>query len=345
MDASDTKAAKTSRLPPKGSTQTPTRETLALDKLVTKAGTQVRSEISEYIVAEYVDALREGARFPPVVVFRSNDAVVLADGFHRVQAYQQAGRSEIEADVHQGGRDEALWFALGANRTHGQRLSREEKRRAIEIAYQTWPDISQVRIAGQVGCTHQYVSKIRQQLATSCKLPERVVGIDGRERAATRPPKNRQAGRAGDDAAPATQNERPERGSNSPEGSNAETRAASPNEATEAGPKRAGQATVEPASERTTESDPTGPARERSGTGVTAKQSARDRSNRIVSVVTEDAKNLTAQDDLIDFTALDRTQLPKWIDELEDARRLLGRFIRKLRQEVENGRRSAPIAD
>ena len=64
-----------------------------------------------------------------------------------------------------------------------------------------------------------------------------------------------------------------------------------------------------------------------------------------MSVVTEDAKNLTAQDYLIDFTALDRTQLPKWIDELEDARRLLGRFIRKLRQEVENGHPSAPIAD
>ena len=35
--------------------------------------------------------------------------------------------------------------------------------------------------------------------------------------------------------------------------------------------------------------------------------------------------------DLIDFT-----QLPKWIEDLEDARRLLGRFIRRLRQEVED---------
>ena len=345
MNASDTKAAKTSRLPPEGSAQTPTRETLALDKLVTKAGTQVRSEISEYIVAEYLDALREGARFPPVVVFRSKDGDVLADGFHRVQAYQQAGRSEIEANVHQGGRDEALWFALGANRAHGQRLSRDEKRFAIEIAYRSWPDVSQVRIAAQVGCNQGYVGKVRAQLNTSVKLPDRVVGRDGRERPATRPPRNRQAAKGEDDAAPATGNQRPDRGSDAPQAANAQTRAASPNEAAEAGPKRQGQAPVEPAGERTTESDPTGPGRERSGTGVTAKQSARDRSNRIVSVVTEDAKNLTAQDDLIDFTALDRTQLPKWIDELEDARRLLGRFIRKLRQEVENGHPSAPIAD
>ena len=192
MEPSDTKSAKTARLPPEESGQTPTRETLALEKLVTDAGTQVRSEISEYIVAEYVDALGEGARFPPVVVFRGKAADVLADGFHRVRTYQQAGQSEIEADVYQGNQDDALWFALGANRAHGQRLSGEDKRRAIQIAYKAWPDVSQREIAAHVGCTHQYVGKVREQLATSCQLPDRVVGRDGRERPATRPSKNRQ---------------------------------------------------------------------------------------------------------------------------------------------------------
>ena len=132
---------------------------MALDKLVTDAGTQVRAEISEYIVGEYVDALGEGARFPPVVVFRGKGADVLADGFHRLRAYQQAGRSEIEADVYQGDRDDALWFALGANRAHGQRLSGEDKRRAIEIAYKAWPEISQRRIAAHVGCNQGYVPR------------------------------------------------------------------------------------------------------------------------------------------------------------------------------------------
>ena len=46
--------------------QTPARETVALKKLVTDGGTQVRPEISEYS-----DALTEGARFPSVVVFRA----------------------------------------------------------------------------------------------------------------------------------------------------------------------------------------------------------------------------------------------------------------------------------
>ena len=67
---------------------------------------------------------------------------------------------------------------------------------------------------------------------------------------------------------------------------------------------------------------------------MTAKQSARDRSNRIVSVVADKAVHLTAQNDLIDFSALDREQLPQWIEELEEACRLLRGFIRRLRKEV-----------
>ena len=202
---------------------------MALDKLVTDARTQVRAEISEYIVGEYVDALGEGARFPPVVVFRGKGADVLADGFHRLRAYQQAGRSEIEADVYQGDRDDALWFALGANRAHGQRLSGEDKRRAIEIAYKAWPEISQRRIAAHVGCNQGYVGRVRAQLNTRVQLPDRVVGSDGRERPATRPSTSRQRARAEDDAAPATQNQRPVDGSDSAEEADAQTRAASPN--------------------------------------------------------------------------------------------------------------------
>ena len=193
-------STKTARLPPEVSGQTPARETVALDRLLTDSGTQVRAEISEFIVAEYVEALGEGARFPPVVVFRADGADVLADGFHRVRAYQQAGRDEIETDVYQGGPAEALWFALGANRAHGQRLNEGDKRRAIELAYEAWPDVSQRRIAAHVGCNQGYVGRVRAQLNPRVQLPDHVVGSDGRRRAATKPARKRAAAPADDDA-------------------------------------------------------------------------------------------------------------------------------------------------
>ena len=62
---------------------------------------------------------------------------------------------------------------------------------------------------------------------------------------------------------------------------------------------------------------------------------------RITDAQVEDVvvRTLTAQEDLIDFRAIDRGKLPEWIGELEEARRRLGRLIRRLKQEVgdENG--------
>ena len=66
-----------------------------------------------------------------------------------------------------------------------------------------------------------------------------------------------------------------------------------------------------------------------------------------MSVVASDALNLKAQEDLIDYEALDRAMLPEWIRELEEARRNLGRLIRRLKHEVgdENGSDETGIED
>ena len=337
MGDSDKKTAETARLPPEQSGRTPARETVAIAKLLTDSGTQVRSEISEFIVTEYVEALGDGARFPPVVLFRADGADVLADGFHRVRAYQQAGRDEIEADVYEGGPDEALWFALGANRAHGQRLNDGDKRRAIEMAYKAWPDVSQRRIAAHVGCNQSYVGRVRAQVNPRIHLPDKVVGRDGRRSPATKPSRKRVAAPVDDDAAPATPTEQADTQTDFPEASNAQASAGRENKGAEPDPAPPEQAAVEPEAETSGRSDPPRADGDGSRTGVTPKRSARNHSNRIVEVVADNAKNLTAQEELIDFAALDRQQLPQWIKDLEEGSRLLQRFIRRLRKEVQRG--------
>ena len=327
-------STKTARLPREVSGQTPARETVALDRLLTDSGTQVRAEISEFIVAEYVEALGEGARFPPVVVFRADGVDVLADGFHRVRAYQQAGRDDIEADVYLGGPAEALWFALGANRAHGQRLTEGDKRRAIELAYEAWPDISQRRIAAHVGCNQSYVGRVRAQVNPRIHLPDKVVGRDGRRSPATKPARKRVAEPADDDAPLATAGEQVDSLPDLPEATSAQASAGTDIPGEAPAPESPEQAPLPPLPDTGGGPDPPPPEEGRRRTGVTAKQSARDRSNRIVSVVADKAVHLTAQNDLIDFSALDREQLPQWIEELEEACRLLRGFIRRLRKEV-----------
>ena len=250
------------------------------------AGTQVRGNIEREIVEDYAERLQAGDRFPPIVVFEDDDeALHLADGFHRLEAYKRLSRSRIDACVKAGTRDEALWYALGANRTHGQRLSPGDKKRAVQLALTTWPEKSQRQIAQQIGCSQQYVGIVRQEMKD---LPDRTVGRDGKSYPAQRNTSaSPDAGDANDD------------GGQEPEAAPANT-------------------------------DP--PARRQAGKQRRPPLRDQRRANRIVSVVSDQARTLTAQEDLINFEALDLEQLPTWIAELEEGRLRLGRFINRLKR-------------
>ena len=73
-----------------------------------------------------------------------------------------------------------LWYALGANRTNGHRLTTQDQRHAILLALKTWPERSGRLVAEHVGCTQKYVQDVRKQVASSSHLPTRVTGKDGK---------------------------------------------------------------------------------------------------------------------------------------------------------------------
>lgn len=107
---------------------------IPLSAIRTDGGTQPRAELNFVTIADYADDMREGAIFPPVVVFYDGADYWLADGFHRLSAAQQIGAVEIAADVRQGTIEDARWFSYGVNKDHGLRRTNEDKRRAVEAA-------------------------------------------------------------------------------------------------------------------------------------------------------------------------------------------------------------------
>lgn len=116
---------------------------IKLDDLVTE-GLQIRCAIDKDVVAEYAEAMKDGAKFPPVIVFKEDRKprkgkqvpnLYLADGFHRVGAAEELGHDEIEADVREGGFNEALKYALHANAEHGLRRTNADKWHALEVAW------------------------------------------------------------------------------------------------------------------------------------------------------------------------------------------------------------------
>jgi hypothetical protein len=68
-----------------------------------------RSHLDRGRVAAYTAQLDEAQ---PVTVFDTGHELILADGYHRVEAARQVGRATIKADVRRGSRSDALRFAV-----------------------------------------------------------------------------------------------------------------------------------------------------------------------------------------------------------------------------------------
>jgi hypothetical protein len=118
------------------------------------------------IVAEYADAMEAGANFPPIVVYFDGEAYWPADGFHRIAAAKQAGRETISAQVHSGGKREAMLHAVGVNANHGLRRTAADKRRAIVAMLRDpqWAKWSDREIGKRCAVDHKTVAKVRAEL-------------------------------------------------------------------------------------------------------------------------------------------------------------------------------------
>jgi hypothetical protein len=166
---------------------------LRLSLIRADAGTQSRAAISEATVAEYAESMLAGSRFPPVVVFHSKGTYLLADGFHRVLASKLAKLKQIDAEVRQGSRLDAVKFSLSANHTHGLRRSNDDKRHSIEIALRELPQWSDRAIAELCGVSHPSVGVARRELVNSSSCEKRL-GRDGKLRQLPVKPSNGEPG-------------------------------------------------------------------------------------------------------------------------------------------------------
>ena len=140
---------------------------MRIDDIRTDGGTQPRDAIDTDVVSEYADAMRFGVEFPAVTVFYDGDQYWLADGFHRLSAARQAGLNEINADVHQGSRRDAILHSVGANSSHGLRRTNADKRRAVMALLNDdeWRAWSDREIARRCAVNDKTVGNIRRELS------------------------------------------------------------------------------------------------------------------------------------------------------------------------------------
>jgi len=154
---------------------------LRLDAITVEAGFQCRAGLDKATVDNYAERMRAGDTFPPMDVFEIEDQYQLVDGWHRHPAALKAGLTEFAVEIHHGTRNDALRYALQANATHGLPRSNRDKRRAVGIALERFPNDSDHAIADLCAVSHVLVGKVRGQLETVSSSGPRV-GRDGKKR-------------------------------------------------------------------------------------------------------------------------------------------------------------------
>ena len=151
-------------------------EKIRLEKIKVDGDLQVRDKINEDAVREYADVIRGGGKMPPVTVFFDGKSYHLADGWHRFFAHKQAAFPEIEAEIHDGTRRDAILFALSANDKHGLRRTNADKRRSVLVLLEDfeWSEWNNTKIAEVCGVSATFVDKIRKEMNTPTPTTRKV---------------------------------------------------------------------------------------------------------------------------------------------------------------------------
>ena len=103
-------------------------------------------------IAEYADKLREGEQLDPALVFFDGTNYHLAAGFHRREAYRQAGKSDMPCYVSEGGEWDAIQAGIYDNQKHqGERLTLNDKRHNARLVLRRRPEMSD-RMVRREGC-------------------------------------------------------------------------------------------------------------------------------------------------------------------------------------------------
>src|SRR5690348_4794111 len=90
-----------------------------LDAITLDHELQPRAKIKREVLDNYAQLLVDGAQFPPVIVFNTGEQLLLADGFHRYYVHKLLHCDDIQTEIIDGSRRDALLYSLQANSKHG----------------------------------------------------------------------------------------------------------------------------------------------------------------------------------------------------------------------------------
>jgi ParB-like chromosome segregation protein Spo0J len=136
---------------------------MKLNQLTIDGGTQSRVKIIQEAVDDYAESMKNGARFPPVLVYYDGIKYYLTDGFHRYFAHQKAGIRDIEVQIVNGTLRDAILRSFSVNAENGRHRTNEDKRNAVQAMLDDfeWQFWNNAEIAKACRVSVTLVEKVR----------------------------------------------------------------------------------------------------------------------------------------------------------------------------------------
>ena len=147
--------------------------TLTVGEIVAHPAIQQRVSMDREKVAEYAELYGEGRDLGRLVVFQTDEGLLLADGFHRLEAARTIGLHTLPCTVSQGSQRDAILFATSCN-LHGKALSNQDKRKRVTtlLTDPEWSSWSDNHIARHCGVAQSFVSKLRHDMSLNSEISE-----------------------------------------------------------------------------------------------------------------------------------------------------------------------------
>lgn len=171
-------------------------ELIPIKNIITNKGTQPRASLSQHAIKDYsADQAEAVATYnakcvekketssdeefllhhnplPPGLAYRTPEGkVYLVEGFHRIDATLNNNFGEFPVEVTEGTLDEAIKHAAGSNAQHGERRSKADKKRAVEMIFglKDCKELSDNDIAKLCKVSPGFVARNRPVVKTSTK--------------------------------------------------------------------------------------------------------------------------------------------------------------------------------
>jgi hypothetical protein len=138
---------------------------------------QARVKLDHKVVKDYAGKMKNGTQFPPLVLFQEGEGADarywLADGWHRLAAYEQNKKTCVPVRIIPGTYRDALLYALGANSQHGLQRSTADKQKAVEtfLLDTEWQQWSNEEIARYASVDAKTVGNKRRKLEQEGTIP------------------------------------------------------------------------------------------------------------------------------------------------------------------------------